>query len=67
MAALLLEPGMAARARPPFDPAAQAAQQQLLSVSPGAHTLQRRLAVTPAWLVERDASTYEVAERRPLE
>ncbi len=66
-AGLMLEPGMSARARPQLDPDALAAQQQLLSASPGAHTIGRRLAVTPGWLVERDASTYEVVERRPLE
>ena len=32
----------------------------------GAHTTPRRLAVTRSWLLERDATTYDVEERRPL-
>lgn len=43
-------------------------QQQYMQMSyaTGAHTVARRLGITRSWLLERDATTYEVAERRPL-
>ncbi|GIM04041.1 hypothetical protein Vretimale_8678, partial [Volvox reticuliferus] len=43
-----------------------AAAASTVSYSPGAHTVPRRLAVTRSWLLERDATTYDVEERRPL-
>lgn len=75
--AAYLDPGMQARCRPPLlrgpPPASVAAAAtaaadaaMALSYSPGANTLPRRLAVTRSWLLERDATTYDVEERRPL-
>ena len=71
--AALMEPGLSARCRPPpphpADTAAleaAAAAAAALSFAPGAHTAPRRLAVSRAWVLERDAVTYDVEERRAL-
>ncbi|GIL47630.1 hypothetical protein Vafri_4396, partial [Volvox africanus] len=70
--AALREPGMQARCRPAecLNPTAQqaaaATAAAAVSYSPGAHTVPRRLAVTRSWLLERNATTYDVEERRPL-
>ncbi|GFR46449.1 hypothetical protein Agub_g8023, partial [Astrephomene gubernaculifera] len=59
-------PNHPSTATAPGATAAAATAAAALSYSPGAHTVRRRLAVTRSWLLERDAVTYEVEERRPL-
>ncbi|KAG2494521.1 hypothetical protein HYH03_007288 [Edaphochlamys debaryana] len=67
-----MDPGLSCRHRPPppppsADPAVLAtAAAASLSYSPGAHTVRRRLGLTRSWLLERDATTYDVEERRAL-
>lgn len=46
--------------------AAVAARATALGVLPGAHTAQRRVAVTHGSLLERDADSYRTIERRAL-